>query len=573
MKSINLLSSILFALVLFVSCSKESEVVSSFSFSLSETHAETTTVNLFNETLIRVIPEKVVSSVVYEVKYEVESGSGKFYDADGNPIPKSSYLPISALETSMSYSSSVIGEESVRVYVRDSEGKEENILLVYNFVHNDFTVEFSAPFSVAKVKDRVPLTISLFNNGVDDNVSFERAIFITQGSADMYLPGSDQKVALDTYEEVQPGTFSFEASFADLGEATIKVSVKDSNNQIVEKTLNFTIEEIDVSFSATSDKNEVAFGDANDIFFTVSENGGSGGQYQLKYEMVEGDIDLFFNNQPINPGVFYDVLPGAFTWEALANYENDVEIVFTLKNQFGAELTNNVTFSVIKNELSIETVPLAFQTVVDNKIEMTTTISESPTTSFPYILSFSSNGGGTIEYAGVSYEEGVPFTIAQQEFSLFYNPLSAGNHEVTFTLQNQQGTIAEDSQIFNVGLPGFSVNLDVPANVTPGGGSTNSMGFSLEIIPDTEGQVFEMMQVDFDEQIQAYTVKVPDQLLFTFTYYVENEYGPLESLVTSGSITDGFYIENDTDGFFLTLFIKNQYGHVVEVPVSVPYVN
>lgn len=440
MKSNNLISSIVLAVILLLSCSKDSEVISTFPFTLTESHADVTIINTPQETFFKITPEKIVTTNNYSLRYEVVTGGGRYLDKEGKTIPPQEDVVLASLSPTFFYKASKTGEEKVKVYVKDNSGKEESIDIVYDVQHNPFSVGLSAPFSEAKVKSNIPITLSVFNEGEDDTLTYERAFYIVQGSGTIKHQGTDELLELEKFAEMKQGTFSFDLSFNDVGETKIKVAVRDSNYQLIEKTLTFSILDVDVSFSATVDKNTVNNGTENKVFFSLSEDQGQGGTYQMKYIVNKGTIDVLNGDQKVNPGVFVDVAPGSFMWSTIPTEVGTVDVNFVLKNQNGIELTQNITYEVLDINVS-------FGATVDKNLVTTGTenkiffsLLEDQGQGGTYQLKYVVNEGVVDVLDGnQKMNPGVFVNVVPGSFSWSTIPTAVGTVDIDFVLKNQNG--------------------------------------------------------------------------------------------------------------------------------------
>ena len=133
MKSITrTLTVISFLLLTIWACDKEVSVISSFDFTLEESHEEITTINLPQKTSLIIKPEKVVSTNTYKLKYEVLNGDGSYIGTDGSIIPQNEFIALNALSSDLIYKGTSINVDKVKVTVADKEGNEKTIDINYD---------------------------------------------------------------------------------------------------------------------------------------------------------------------------------------------------------------------------------------------------------------------------------------------------------------------------------------------------------------------------------------------------------------------------------------------------------
>ncbi|AWX44793.1 hypothetical protein HME9304_01798 [Flagellimonas maritima] len=454
------------------SCDKDTEVISTFPFAITEIHPDSTTINFPQLTAFKITPERVVKSNTYTFSYEVLNGNGGYLDTEGNSIPPETPVSLEGLNPKLLFSSSKIGDEKIRVTIQDNGAVSETLDLEYKIVHNPYSVNLTTPVNTAKVNETKPVGLSLFNLGEDKDVTYERAFYIVQGNGTLKLPNSDEEIPLETFEPIEQGTFNYDISFSDFGESVVIVTTRDSNLQVKSDTLEFNIDPIDITFNAATEKNSAFVGEAFDINFDISEEQGQGGQYQMRYTVDEGTVSLFNGDVELSPGVLYNVNLGGFTWTAFGTETGTVELTFILKNEQGVEISRNIEVDIQDSGLVFDAVPIAAQASIGEELLFNANIVEDPEKSPPYILKFTTSSAGIISYNNVDYLPGESINIPNDEFSFYYIGSSEGNHDITFTLENDLGAFGEDSEQITVEIPDFSYasnSLDNFKNITENG--------------------------------------------------------------------------------------------------------
>ena len=445
-------------LLLFNSCSKDNgdSVQSEFPFTFTETHAEEVFINTPLETFFKITSEREVASNVYTLRYEVITGDGFFSDASGNVLATKTEIELSSTSPSFFFTATSIGEKRARVSVTNSSGVEQSLEVVYNVLHNPFSLTFSAPFTETRVKSKIPLTLNVFNEGEDKEIAYESAFFITKGSGSLKIRGSDQNIPTDQFQPIT-GTKNMELLFNDVGEASIQVTIRDSNGQIKSTTLDFTVNEIDVSYSATIQFNESFLGNENLILFSLSENEGIGGSYDIKYLVNEGNIKIFSNEQQINPGVFVDVPIGAFSWRAIAQESGPVDLSLVLRTESGVELTDRIEFFANENTLDLETSPQDETIFPDESTSISFSFVSSQETEGSYQMSYTVNTGNvSLSYENAPIIENNWFNLPFQNGSIDVLALDSGPVNITILLRDQFGTEINNDVSFEIKNPDFS---------------------------------------------------------------------------------------------------------------------
>ncbi|TXN37713.1 DUF3872 domain-containing protein [Flagellimonas hymeniacidonis] len=450
--------------IILLSCNKDADVISNFPFTLNEVHSDTTTVNHPEKTTFNIVPERIVESTVYQFKYEVLSGEGAYLDEQGEPLPEETFVKLDNRNPQFPYRSAKIGKEKVRVTVQDNGLITETVDVVYEIQHNPYVLEFSTPFNQTVVKEPKPVTLGIFNTGKDKSVTFERAFFIIQGTGNLFKANSNEEFPLEKFEPITEGTFNYDISFEEFGESKILVTTRDSNQQIKNDTLTFEVDEIDINFTATAEKNSSFLGQEFNITFGLSEDQGAGGSYQMRYAVDLGEVSLEYNNEILSPGVLYDIELGGFIWKAVGSTPGPLKLSFTVKNDSGAELTREVIITVIDAGIVFDAVPLAAEIFIGESVSFNASIDEDPSAEPPYELKFVSSASGKLRYNEIEYNPGQIVSVVDANFSFDYTPLTVANHELTFTVENSIGIQAVDMENIMVKDPQLSFNTIPVAN-------------------------------------------------------------------------------------------------------------
>lgn len=431
------LAVISFLLLTIWACDKEVGVISSFDFALEESHEEIATINLPQKTTLTIKPEKVVTTNTYRMKYEVLSGDGNYIGTDGSVIPQNEFIPLNALSSDLNYKGTSINVDKVKVTVADSEGNEKTIDINYDVRHNSYTFEASTPVKEVNVNASRAFSTSLFNTGNDKTVHYERAFFIIQGTAKVFNADESEEVEIEKFEPIFEGTVSNIIKFSEAGESKLVVSTKDSNGQVKNDTINFNVNVVDFSFTAASEKNTVFVGEDVNVNFNLSENQGSGGQYQMRFEIKEGNVTIKSGGSPIPAGTLTNVSLGNFSWIVTPIDNNPIELNFYVRNESGAEIQKEVSIGITASTFEFNPVLTSNEANINETIFINSSVTEFGNGQEPYSLIFSSTGTGEVEYNGAVYTAGQKIEgITIPNFTIKYTGSSEGLHQITLALAN-----------------------------------------------------------------------------------------------------------------------------------------
>lgn len=544
----------LFAL-LFTACDKEANIIDSFDFTIEETHNDISTINLKEATNLEIIPENTVSTDTYSLKYKVIKGSGNYY-LDDTEIDQEQLFELSDLNTDLSFISSSVGVTVVKLEVINQAGLTKELELTYNVEHNPYTFKVTSPNTNTNVNLERPFSVSVFNNGDDLNVTYERAFFITQGTGAV-LDSDNRDVKLGSFLPIEQGVNPYNVRFAESGASQLRVVTRDSNGQEKEETIVFNVDVVAFSFTAVPAQNQTFIQQKLNINFTTIEDSGSGGQYSLSYSIEQGNVTILNNGRQIAAGTPVNVNLGVFSWQMSANTQETVVLKFVMSNESGAQIERNVQVDVISGSFQFDPVLTANKANVNEEVIVNAQITQVGPAAPPYKLSFTSSGTGVIIYQGNTYAAGQPIpNINGLNFAYSYKGLSAGNHKIVFSLtdanentQKAERNIEFDDATFtftgtsegtNVNINDF-VNLNF--NITQIGGAQSYQmrytidGGSVKIDENgsnrNAGVLYSVNSGDFSWRLQPLT----DQNI-ELTFYVINDSGVENETKIELAVTD-----------------------------------
>ncbi|WP_421805755.1 TraQ conjugal transfer family protein [Flagellimonas sp.] len=397
-----------------------------------------------------------VDDITYERKFSITEGQGLLYPKGSNQnITLESFKAIENGLHEFDVVFTATGIAKLQVVVKDSNGQEFTETLEFDVSNNPYSLNFNASFTETYLQKPTPIELIVNNLGSDNTITYERKFSFTQGTGSIVFQNSNQSIALDDFAPIATGSSKFDVKFSSVGAATLEVTVKDSNGFTQSKSINFTVEDIEVSFSASLQSQEIFAEQANKVFFELAEINGFGGSYELKYVINSGNVSISYNNISLPPDTYRDVNIGNFFYDLATVSPGEVSITFTLKNQDGAEIEETVSFFVKEHELDFSFDVAMTESYTTQPVPMQFAISELPWASAPYTFKFYSNGVSTVTYNNVEYEPGQAIAIDNPNFDLEYTGLSLGEHNVSFLIENDRGITLSKPWTIEVLAPNF----------------------------------------------------------------------------------------------------------------------
>ena len=165
----------------FFACSKEVAFLDNF-FKLTKSHNEVATINYQEPTSVFIVPDFVVTGDVYKFSYVVTEGDGFLRHTNQNELEQNTQHNCEALGLEFEFIGTEIGVAVIVFSVTDYNGNREDILLVYNVVHNPFEWNANSETTTIPLNEPMPLNLVLNNVGVDQTVTYVSKITFLQGS-------------------------------------------------------------------------------------------------------------------------------------------------------------------------------------------------------------------------------------------------------------------------------------------------------------------------------------------------------------------------------------------------------
>jgi|AntAceMinimDraft_11_1070367.scaffolds.fasta_scaffold02502_8 hypothetical protein len=437
-KQINPLIGLL-CLFIFTTCDKDVEIISSFDYIISMNYRDKATVNLPENMSFSVVPERFVNTQSYQFKYESKDGLGYFV-LDGSILAQREWIPLKELTLSLDFMATTIGSKEIEVTFSDADGLEKTETLRFLVEHNPFIWNASTTTNTININEEVPISLLLTNTGFDKNATYERNIYFIQGSGNINLINEEEESELlietGKFAEMLPGSFSLIGEFKETGINKLIFEARDQNGQTQKDTLSITVEEIEFSFTASPQKNEIDLGENTNLNFNITESNPSGTSYQMRYEIVSGSGTITSGGETVAPNTFTPVPTGNFSWDFESSTPGSIEMIFYVRNETGVESQRAITLVVSERDYDLTVTPAAIEAFVGSSINITLLINELGATGDTYTGFYSSSGTGSMEIAGQDYTAGQQFALIKETNALTYTGVSEGRHTLTFKVKS-----------------------------------------------------------------------------------------------------------------------------------------
>ena len=498
MKNIRYIILGIFALALtFFACTKEADITFSFPFDLTKSHEEIATINYKEPTFIRIVPEQIVTDNVYQFTYIVTDGEGYLRYAGQDQLMENTPHTCESFELDFEFIGTEIGIVKIALTVTDLDDRIETIELLYNVVHNPFEWEANATSTDVTINQLTPLTLLLNNTGEDESVTYVSNITFLQGAGTLFYTDDNGSSTLEIEQgisyEIEEGAHLYNLTLDQTGITIINFEGTDSNGQSIDNTLTYNVGLIDYTYTGASQNNTLYVGQTTNINQEINEILGSGDNYNVRYEFVNGSGSLSrqFNgsSETLLPGVNYSVEANAFYWEFEATEIGNTEIQFFAINDSGVEREIKIIINVLNGAFQFSAIPTQNFGSVNGAIAINFDINELGPSGAPYTMIYQSTSNGQFVYNGITYLPGEVINFRPLNFSGEYTGLAQGNHDIIFTVTNNFADSVTDDMtlLFNKDAFVFTAAAE-QQNITV----SNSVDFNFNITDSDSGATYQI---------------------------------------------------------------------------------
>ncbi len=425
------------------------------------------------------INEAVVSGAAYQMKYEIVSGNGNVKDGSTTQSVNTYYNvntgsyswefeattssgPVELLFTALNTTTNVTHSQTVTITVNEPPV-------------SDFTFRVIPSANTATVGESVLMHFNITETVGNSNYSM---VFTTSSSATFIYNGIEYNQGQSI--PVNSGNFTGTYKSSTAADHDILFTVTNANDVPISHSddIAITYYLLEFEFSGASQKNIIKTGESTFLNFNISETFVSGNNYEMKYEIINGNGNVKDGGLIRSVNTYFNVNTGSYSWKFEGTENGTVELLFTALNTT-TNVTRTQTIEIIVtnppvSQFTFTAIPSANDGTVGQNIPINFNITETVGNS-NYSMVFTSNGTGTLDYNGTSYNQGQPIAVSPGSFTGAYTGSSSGPYDITFTVTNTNDIPISNSD-------NISINYD-------------SIDFTLSTVGD--GSLFLNSQKDF----------------------------------------------------------------------------
>ena len=483
--------------------------------------------------------------VDYELSYFITGGTAALFNGNSS-IPPSQFFTINPGSFSYDFVAEQSGTYVINFLLRDSNGQtlEEKVTVVVG--NNDFTVSMtpSKATEFSNLPVNIVVNIDEIPEGANDTY---QAFYSSSLNGRMTVNGASYGPG-ETFP-LPAGISNITYTGSEPGQHNLVLSTESGSDVTRTASTTITYDQVDFSFTGGATNTGISVGETTPLNFNITESVGSS-SYKMRFSLSGNAIVRDANGTTVGPGNIYDVPTGNFTWSAEGTTDTSVTLVFTAQNDTGLEKDVTISLQVAAKDYNF--VASATESSANTEVPVTanfniTEIGIGGDTYEMYYASGSNNG--SFEYEGTVYGPGETFSVPVGQFSGTYTGISAGNHNVNFTVRSSSDVTK---------TAGFNINFDVYEEP-----------FTLNVSQSSQDKY---ISVPFDltaitNATAGHAPGVTYTMIFTFTgasagtirykgiTYSEGENIPLDY----GSALMSFVPETD-ENFTIDILVENSTG-------------
>jgi hypothetical protein len=366
------------------------------------------------------------------------TGTGTFV-YNGTPYTAGQLIPITVGANFGIYKGTTAGAHDVTFTVLNQNSVQKNATIKLNYIANDFTLSTSGDGTL-NANTSKSFNCFVSQNNTDNAITYEVKFNVVSGSTgDGTISLNGANVPFGTFQNIAVGNTGFVFKGTTAGTVNIQVTVKDSNNITHTSTVALEVLAINYTFTGAAQNNSISVNGTTPVNFDITESANSGTAYEMKYVITEGNGQIKNGANTENANTWNNVSIGSFNRTIVGTQIGNLKITFTVRNKTTlAEKTQVLTITVKASEFTFSANRTSNNEPLSSSIGVNFNLSQIGGGTETYNMIFSSSGTGTFTYGGTVYTPGqtIPFQAGSTNGN--YKGTTAGTHDITFTVTNQE---------------------------------------------------------------------------------------------------------------------------------------
>lgn len=365
------------------------------------------------------------------------SGTGTFV-YNGTTYTAGEVIPVTKGSTNGQYIGTTGGAHDIVFTVTNQDAKSKNSTVKLNYTINDFTLSSSGDGTL-NINAAKTFNLFLSQQTTDNSISYEVKYTIGSGSVgNGTITKGGIAVPYGTFQTISKGTSEFVFNGTAEGNVIIIAEVKDSNGITHSTNLNFNVRAISYNFSGASQANTINLGANTPLTFDITETATSGTDYEIKYELQQGNAEIRNGARPMTVNQWEGVNVGSFNRTFVGTTAGTIKVLFTVRNKVTlVEKTQVIQVVVSPSDYTFTATGTSNNEITKTPVNVNFNVNQVGGGADTYGMTFTTSGIGTFIYNGISYTAGqvIPFTAGSSNGE--YIGTTGGAHDIVFTVINQ----------------------------------------------------------------------------------------------------------------------------------------
>lgn len=390
--------------------------------------------NNYDALILSLSQDQINPRIKYTLNYTI-TGVGKLLE---NGVPVVNGSEITPGNKNYSFISDQSGNSKIEFTINDSNGVSHKQTVNYSVVNPDFTLSTTGDgtLNLGKTKG-----INYFiSQVVTDNTATYEVRFLLEngGTGSGVILKDGVEVPFGSFTESKLGVTNLQFKGTQVGPVNVKVEVKDSNGVVHSSSIAFSVVEIGYTFSGASQSNEIFITASTNINFDITETAPSETEYEFKYTVKKGEAIIKNGAKEIFVNQWESVNVGSFNRTFIGSKEGETEIECTVRNKTTSiQKTQTIKINVVPSDYTFNASATSNNEFSKVPVNVNFNVNQVGGGADTYRMTFTTSGTGTFVYNNVTYtqEQMIPFFKGASSGK--YTGTTSGNHNLTFTVINQ----------------------------------------------------------------------------------------------------------------------------------------
>lgn len=505
--------------------------------------------NPVNVTLLRdKETESPANKSDFEVTYQIENGTGKFYyGSEVFDVGKPFKLPKGISE--LSYLPQTLGEHKLIVTAKAPDGASLTEELLLNVLNLDFTINTTAAATQVELDTNLAIAIDLKTQDEESDVTYEITHSFSSESEGSGTVRDHNGGVMEPgqYRNILPNSYSYTFTSTELGKRKIYFDLRDSNGQTKRDSVEIEVANIPFTFSGNSESNSVFLNERSQFNFNIKSNGNTVNiEYNLTYEILEGNGRLTgITGNNIQNSTDYSVESGNFSLFYYPESIGSHQVSFLITDNYGQQVGPVIIdLETNQNDFQVNITPAKTSEFANIPVNVIIDIDEIPDgADARYDAFYSSGRNSSIRVNGTEYGPGEKFQLSPNESNVVYTGNEAGQHDIVLSVESDAGVTHTTSTTINYNQVDFLFNggsqksdisvgesISLNFNISESVGSSDyTMRFSLNgnaLIRNesgsevSAGSIYDVPKGNFNWSLEG-----TDESNINLIFYVQNDTG------------------------------------------------